>query len=60
MYMKKHYPGLLTQKISVECQPFMQATSNVKIKAKTKVQEWRTEETQVEMGIGDINISTLE
>ena len=57
--MKKTYQGLTTTRISIECQPLMQA-SNVKIKAKTKNREWREEEVQVdEFGLTDISISTL-
>lgn len=47
--MKKHYPGLITQKIAVESQPFLDNTmSNAKIRVKTgpteSPSEWIEEE----------------
>ena len=54
--MKKTYPGLSTRRIAVECQPFMKG-SNQKIKAKT-VQDWKSENVDVEMGLSDMTLST--
>lgn len=57
--MKKKYTGLSTFRIAVECQPLMQA-SNQKLKAKTKVKDWEKENVDVEMGMTDINVSSLQ
>ena len=54
--MKQNYQGLYTKRICVECQPLMDA-SKVRIKAKTKVEEWHTETVDVEMGMDDITLS---
>lgn len=59
MDMKKKYTGLSTCRIAVECQPLMQA-SNQKLKAKTKVKDWEKENVDVEMGMTDINVSSLQ
>ena len=42
--------------MAVTCQPLLQASTQ-KIKAKTKVNDWKTEEVDLEMGISDMTIS---
>ncbi len=42
--------------MAVTCQPLLQASMQ-KIKAKTKVNDWKTEEVDLEMGISDMTIS---
>ncbi len=54
--MKANYPGLATRRMAVTCQPLLQASMQ-KIKAKTKVNDWKTEEVDLEMGISDMTIS---
>ena len=58
--MKKKYQGLTTTRIPIEGQSFLKG-SNVKIKAKTKNEEWKKEEVEVEeFGLTDISTSTLQ
>lgn len=60
--MKKHYPGLVTRKIAVECQPFMD-TSNAKIRIKTgpteSASEWGEENRDLSSST-DISNSDLQ
>ena len=59
MIMKKKYPGLSTGRFLVECQPLLQA-SNVKLKAKTKNENWKEEDVKVEeFGLTDIQVSDI-
>ena len=54
--MKKKYPGLSTRRIVVEGQPLMEM-SKQKMKAKTKNEDWRTEDVDVDMGLDNMTIS---
>ena len=51
--MKKQYSGLTTERVTVVCESPLMVGSIQKIKAKTKVQDWQTEDKEVEFGIGD-------
>ena len=57
--MKRNYTGLSIRRVRIEGQPLMQA-SVVKFKAKTKVKDWNEEKVDLEMGMTDIEVSTLE
>ena len=67
-YMKKHYPGLVTRRIAVECQPFMANTSNAKIKVKTSIatdtstpgQEWKYKEEDLATTITETSLPSLD
>jgi hypothetical protein len=57
--MKQTYHGLYTQRICVDCQPFL-ANSNVKIEGKTKSSNWKEEPVTVEeFGMSDISVSDI-
>ena len=58
-YMKQNYQGLSTRRVAVECQPLLQ-NSNQKIKAKTKVEDWQTENKDVEFGISNELSGTMQ
>jgi len=51
--MKRKYEGLTFQVIYTEPLNLL-VTSNVKLKAKTKVQDWQTEDVDVEFGLDGI------
>ena len=57
--MKRTYTGLFIRRVTVESQPLLQ-NSNQKIKAKTKVQDWGTENQNVEFGLVDELSGTME
>lgn len=56
--IKKTYNGIITTRSRVESAPMLDA-SKVKLKAKTKTQDWKKEDIDKEMGIGDMTISDI-
>ena len=58
--MKKQYSGLTTERITVVCESSMMVGSVQKIKAKTKVQDWQTEDKNVEFGLDDLSGGNMQ